>query len=110
MLRIYQFALLFVLVDSTPNNHQGERLTKMCDSPFPKRLKEARLKAGISQKKLGIAAGLKESVASSQMNHYEKGKHNPSFKVLARIAKVLNVPTSFFYEVDDSMAKKILNM
>jgi transcriptional regulator with XRE-family HTH domain len=82
----------------------------MCVSPFPKRLKESRLKAGISQKKLGIAAGLKESVASSQMNHYEKGRHDPSFAILSRIAKELDTPTSYFYEIDDQMAKKILRM
>jgi transcriptional regulator with XRE-family HTH domain len=82
----------------------------MCESPFPKRLKEARLKAGLSQMKLGILAGFKKSVSSSLMNHYEKGVHNPSFENLAKIAKVLDVPTSYFYEVDDVLAEKILMM
>lgn len=34
---------------------------------FCKRLKEARLAAGLSQKKLGIAAGIDEFVASTRI-------------------------------------------
>ena len=77
----------------------------MRDSPFPKRLKEARLKANISQKKLGIAAGMDAFVASSRMNHYEKGTHHPLFDSVSRIAEVLDTPTSYFYEVDDTLAE-----
>lgn len=40
---------------------------------FCKRLKEARTAAGLSQKKLGIAAGIDEFVASTRINRYEKG-------------------------------------
>ncbi|WP_366931802.1 hypothetical protein [Paraburkholderia xenovorans] len=37
---------------------------------FGGRLKEARLRAGLSQKKLGIVAGLDPSVASTRINRY----------------------------------------
>lgn len=37
---------------------------------FCKRLKEARLAVGLSQKKLGIAIGLDEFVASTRVNRY----------------------------------------
>ncbi len=80
----------------------------MSDSPFPKRLKVARLQADISQKKLGIAAGIDPFVSSSRMNHYEKGTHHPLYDTASRIAGVLNVPTSYFYEADDTLAEIIL--
>ncbi|MCS0322427.1 helix-turn-helix domain-containing protein, partial [Vibrio diabolicus] len=37
-------------------------------SPLPIRLKEARTRAGISQKTLGIRIGMDPSVASGRMN------------------------------------------
>ncbi|CAM4450175.1 MAG: hypothetical protein LEGION0403_FIIPPAGN_02276 [Legionella sp.] len=71
----------------------------MTDSPLPKRLKEARVAAGISQKKLGIAAGIDEFSANPRINQYESGKHSPDFCTLKRIAAVLSVPTAYFYNV-----------
>ncbi|MBJ9284375.1 hypothetical protein I5487_02930 [Citrobacter freundii] len=41
-------------------------------NPIPERLKEARIKAGISQRALGILVGFDPASASSRMNHYEK--------------------------------------
>lgn len=43
------------------------------------RLKEARRRAGLTQEKLGILAGLDEASASTRINQYEKGKHSPNF-------------------------------
>lgn len=54
-------------------------------SIISKRLKEARMAAGLSQKQLGIAAGIDEFVASPRMNQYETGKHCPGFDMLQRI-------------------------
>ncbi|HLB56389.1 MAG TPA: helix-turn-helix transcriptional regulator [Coxiellaceae bacterium] len=76
----------------------------MTRSPISKRLKEARIEAGISQKKLGIAAGIDEFGASARMNQYEKGKHSPDFGMVQRIAKILKVPSAFFYTTDNSLA------
>jgi transcriptional regulator with XRE-family HTH domain len=76
-------------------------------SPLPKRLKEARLAAGLSQKGLGIAAGIDEFSASPRMNQYETGKHIPDFNTLSKIAKVLKVPVPFFYTKDDIMAEML---
>lgn len=75
--------------------------------PIHKRLKEARLAKGISQKKLGIAAGIDEFVASARMNQYEVGKHVPDFAILEKIAKVLKIPTAYFYTNDDVLAELI---
>jgi len=79
----------------------------MVDSPLPKRLKEARIAAKVSQKQLGIAAGIDEFSASPRINQYETGKHTPDFLTLKRIAEVLSVPTAYFYAEDDDLAAAI---
>lgn len=76
-------------------------------SPLCKRLKEARLAAKLSQKKLGIAAGMDEFSASSRMNHYEIGRHTPDYQTLKRIAKVLKLPVAYFYAESDELASLI---
>jgi transcriptional regulator with XRE-family HTH domain len=78
-------------------------------SPFPKRLKEARLAKGLSQKKLGILAGMDQFAASPRMNQYEKGVHSPDFQTVRALAKVLEVPTAFFYCEEEDIAHAILN-
>ena len=77
-------------------------------SVITKRLHEARSAAGISQKQLGIAAGIDEFSASPRINQYERGVHVPDFATLERLALVLNVPTPYFYTRDDALAKLIL--
>ncbi|WP_432341878.1 helix-turn-helix domain-containing protein [Yersinia enterocolitica] len=73
-----------------------------------KRLKEARLRAGLSQEKLGILAGIDEASASARMNQYEKGKHTPDFEMACKLAKVLDIPESYLYTKDDLVAEIIL--
>jgi transcriptional regulator with XRE-family HTH domain len=73
-------------------------------SVLAKRLKEARIRAGLSQEKLGVLAGVDEMSSSARMNQYEKAKHEPDFSMVERIAKVLNVPESYFYAKDDEAA------
>ncbi|EHD2268143.1 helix-turn-helix domain-containing protein [Vibrio cholerae] len=67
------------------------------DNPIPTRLKEARKKAGITQKDLGIRIGMEPSSASGRMNHYEKGRHVPDLGTLERMAEELNVPLNYFF-------------
>lgn len=83
----------------------------MSDSPLCKRLKEARLSANYSQKKLGIEAGMDQFSASARMNHYEMGRHTPDYSTLKRIANVLRLPVSYFYAEEDELARfiKIFN-
>ena len=69
-----------------------------------KRLKEARLAAGLSQEALGVAAGLDEMSASTRMNRYELGKRVPDFALMEKIAKILNVPAAYFYAKADEEA------
>ncbi|WED21568.1 helix-turn-helix domain-containing protein [Vibrio sp. JC009] len=75
------------------------------NNPIPLRLKEARKKANISQKELGIRIGMDESSASPRMNQYEKGKHTPDVQTLKLIAKELGVPLNYFFCEDDTSAK-----
>ena len=72
------------------------------------RLKEARLAAKLSQKQLGIRAGIDEFSASARINQYERGKHTPDYSTVERLAKVLATPTPFFYSRDDESAELIL--
>ncbi len=76
-------------------------------SPFPKRLKEIRTLRGLSQKQLGIEAGIDPSVASPRMNQYERGVHAPDFGTVRHLARVLKVPTAFFYCEEDELAELI---
>lgn len=77
-------------------------------SIFAKRLKEARKAAGLSQERLGVLAGIDEMSASARMNQYERGKHEPDFQTVVRIAGALTLPTSFFYSESDIEAKLIV--
>ena len=72
-----------------------------------KRIKSARLTLGISQKKLGILAGIDEFVASARINQYERGVHSPDSPMATRLAGVLNVPVSYLYEANDDLAELI---
>ncbi|WP_096198587.1 helix-turn-helix transcriptional regulator [Enterobacter hormaechei] len=74
---------------------------------LPHRLKAARLKAGLSQQKLGILAGIDEATASARMNQYEKGIHTPDFVLACKLAEVLNIPACYFYTVEDDLAEYI---
>lgn len=76
-------------------------------SVFGTRLKEARLKAGLSQKQLGIEAGLDPFVASTRINRYELGIHKVDYTFAARLAEVLCVPVAFFYADDVELARLI---
>ncbi|MBS0855336.1 helix-turn-helix transcriptional regulator [Tatumella sp. JGM16] len=77
------------------------------NNPFPERLKQARKKAGLSQKDLGIKAGMDEGSASGRMNHYEKGRHIPDMDMLKKLASELGVPLSYFFCEDELSAELV---
>lgn len=78
-------------------------------SIFAKRMKTAREWLGISQMELGVRAGIDEASASARINQYERSKHVPDFSTAHNLAKVLGVPTAYFYADDDSLAELILS-
>ena len=69
------------------------------------RLKQARLRAGLSQEKLGKLAGIDPMSASARMNQYERGKHSPDYQLMCRVAEILNMPVSWFYTEDEELAR-----
>ncbi len=77
------------------------------DRTIAARLRSARLRAGWSQEKLGVAAGIEETTVSSRMSGYEAGKHTPGPLILERIADALGIPPPFFYAKNDGLAELI---
>lgn len=76
------------------------------DEQWGARLKQARLAAGLSQKMLGIEAGIDAFVASTRINRYELGIHKPDLLTVRKLAQVLKVPVAFFYaDTDDGIAE-----
>lgn len=79
----------------------------MEQNPIPIRLKNARKKAGITQKNLGVIIGMDEGSASGRMNHYEKGRHTPDISTLKKMAEVLDVPLVYFFCEDEESAELV---
>ena len=78
------------------------------DQRWGARLKQARLNAGLSQKMLGIEAGIDAFVASTRINRYELGIHRPDLLTERKLAKVLDVPVAFFFADDDDDIAELL--
>ncbi len=76
-------------------------------NPIPRRLTQARQLCGLSQRQLGIQAGIDPGSASPRINQYERGKHTPDYSTLSRLAEVLAVPVPYFYAEDDVLAETI---
>lgn len=77
---------------------------------FAQRLESARKNAKLSQKRLGILAGMDEFSASARMNQYAKGKHLPDLDTVKRLADILSIPMAYFYCPDDEAANFLLNL
>jgi transcriptional regulator with XRE-family HTH domain len=75
---------------------------------FQRRLQEARLRCQLSQKELGIKAGLDPSVSSTRINRYELGVHEPDMATIQRLAETLSVPAAYLFAEDDRLARMIL--
>lgn len=70
-----------------------------------KRLREIRKSKKMTLEDLGVAIGLEESSASTRISRYENGIHSIELNTAERIAKVLDVPLSFFYASTDDLAE-----
>ena len=76
-------------------------------SPIGERLREARTRKGLSQKKLGILAGIDQFSASARINQYERDKHVPDFSTARRLADKLEIPVTYLYAENDDLAELI---
>ena len=77
----------------------------MVQSTLSTRLKQARLRARLSQEELGIRIGLEPASARTRMNRYEVGRRVPGFELIQRIAAELGLPATFFYAATDDEAE-----
>lgn len=62
----------------------------------------------LSQKQLGIDAGLDTFVASPRINRYEQGVHQPDLGTVERLAEALSVPAAYLFAGDERLARMIL--
>lgn len=75
---------------------------------FARRLREARLRSGMTQMQLGVLAGVDEFSASARLNQYERGKHAPDVLTARSLARVLDVPLCYFYAYEEQQARLLL--
>jgi transcriptional regulator with XRE-family HTH domain len=76
----------------------------------PKRLKEARKRANLSQEGLLQLADMETVSNKSQVSSYESGRYSPPFEFIVQIAKALDYPEAYFYTADDVFADTILQI
>lgn len=74
---------------------------------FAARLRESRNAVGLSQAELGRRVGIPEEVASTRVNRYERGKHQPDFETMEAMAKELGVPVPYLFAQDERLAQVI---
>lgn len=77
---------------------------------FGKRLREARLAAGLTQDALGVAIGLDEGPACIRISRYESGVHSPRLEVLWQLAEALEIPPAFLVTEDDRLAQAMVRL
>lgn len=75
---------------------------------FAHRLREARLRAGLTQEALGVAAGVAPDVARTRINRYEKGVNECDLRTAKRLADALGLPLAALFAESDGMAAAIV--
>lgn len=78
------------------------------NSLFGRRLREARVRAGLAQDRLGVMIGLDEGCSSARISRYETGIHEPPFSLASRLASILGIPAAYLYCEDDALAALLL--
>lgn len=69
---------------------------------FTERLKELRLKKGLTQTELGEKVGVKQNT----FTNWEKGKREPSFENLIKLADLLEVSLDWLFGREQMKVKK----
>ena len=86
------------------------RLKSQVDMMVPKRLKDARKNAGLSQEKLVQLADVESVSDKSQVSNYESGRYSPPYEFVVQIARALDYPEAYFYAQDDVFAEMLLQL
>jgi transcriptional regulator with XRE-family HTH domain len=74
---------------------------------FANRLRAARTALGLSQAELGARVGIPEDVASTRVNRYERGVHEPDLATAEALADELGIPLPALVARDNGMAMLI---
>lgn len=83
--------------------------TKATTTLFGRRLRDARLAAGMTQAQLGGLLGMDDqNTAAPRVSRYETGKYEPSLETMAQIADALGLPVAYFHATSDPLAQIIL--
>ncbi len=76
---------------------------------FGRRLRAARVAAGLTQADLGRVLGLDDqNTGAPRVSRYETGRHEPDQETMAKIAEALGLPVAYFHATSDPLAKIIL--
>ena len=76
----------------------------------PQSIKELREDLGWSQEKIGVAIGIDESSSRARISRYELGVHEPPVPTARLIADAMDVPLTYLYCEDDSIASLLLSL
>lgn len=102
--------VLLTLPTATEAVHNMVRLKSQVEMMVPKRLKDARKSAGLSQEKLLQLTYVDTVSDKSQVSNYESGKYAPPYEFIVQVAKALDYPETYFYALDDVYAETLLQM
>jgi transcriptional regulator with XRE-family HTH domain len=76
---------------------------------FSRRLKAARERCGLSQRRLGLDIGYLLPKASIYINRWEREARMPKeIETIDKLAKVLKVPTPYFFCEDEELAEMLI--
>ena len=83
---------------------------KTATTTIGRRIREARVRACITQEALGVAIGLDEEVAGIRISRYESGVHAPSVQLIQSLAEALLVPPAYLVTEENPIARIVLGL
>jgi transcriptional regulator with XRE-family HTH domain len=84
--------------------------TSHSPSVVGRRIKALREENRWSQERIGVEIGIDESSSRARISRYELGVHEPPLPTARLIAKALDVPLTYLYCEDDSIASLLLSL
>ena len=84
--------------------------TSHSPSVVGRRIKALREENGWSQERVGMEIGIDESSSRARISRYELGVHEPPLPTARLIGKAMDVPVTYLYCEDDSIASLLLSL